>query len=172
MLVGVALEPEDVLVRRWDKSRFVLPVVRAATSPDGVEGVGVGPVDDVVLGHVVQPAVVLEGLVTTAPQDVLLEDCPAGAGVAVEQAGQRVEGGPVLDPVVEDMRMAVAVLLQLREVGLVAAPLGAGVDGAKVAGDPAAIVMDVVVLDLEYCTAVSLSTVHGSGHPLENLNNS
>ena len=85
--VSRVLEVVDVVVVC---ERLELPSVFLAASPEVTQRfLPIGrpglPVDDVVLGLVLQPAVMVESLGARAVQDVVLEQSLAGGDVAVEE---------------------------------------------------------------------------------------
>ena len=135
--------------------------------PDGVKGVhGVGSVHNIVLGLVVEPTMVFQSVGTPTTENVPLKDCPTGACVAVEVSSGPVVATTSLHPVVEDVRVGVAMLLQLCQTRPVTVVAGADVDCTKVTDDASSPVVHMVVLDVEHvATAVVFPLLHRTSHP-------
>ena len=139
-----------------------LAAVGLAGAPHVAHGLravaGVGhAVHQVVLGLVLEAAVVVQRPGAGPRQDVVLEEVLACGHVAVEEVGAAHVGPAVPHQVVVEADVAVAPLLEPRLVLVVAVVLVAGLDAAEVVGDADTEVVDVVVLHIGHVVRVALT---------------
>ena len=116
---------------------------------------------------VVQAAMMVEGLLTLSSKNVVLKPGAARAHIAVQVASTIGERLAVLQPVVEHSRVSVAVRVEVVFTHTVTAEIGGYVHSAEVTENIPTIVVDVIVVNIEYVVPIVVCTMlHRSSDPL------
>ena len=132
-----------------------LATVCLARSPevaDGVSAIGrvLNPVDDVVLGLILQTAVMVQTPRAGPGQDVILKQVLGGGHIAVEEVGAAVVRPAVGQQVVVKPDVGVAVCLQPSlSLAITISERGASLQSSEVTCDVGSKIMHIVVLNID-----------------------